>query len=328
VSGNTSFLSKERLDFEKIMPNWQAEVAGVNKENIDSALNKAEANVIKMISLLDALIVVTSTADNSETLLGLPVSSYSGALLADRATLNTTISAIQNARFGLSSAKEAVTRAEIGGTSSEVSLANAQVKIALGSLRAAQAAYEKTLIRTPITGVVNALYLKAGEYVSPGTEAAIVANNNGLEISTSISQEDREGLSVGDVVTIESKTSGVISAIAGAIDPSTGKVAIKVGVDDNSTLENGSTVSILFDKKDVTEITEVRIPLSAIKMTGNGPIVFTVNSETNVLFALAVVLGPISGDSVVVSEGVALDTLIVVDARGLKEGQIVTVKTK
>lgn len=328
VSGDTSFLSSERVAFQTIMPKWQTEVADSNVSNVDRHLNEAEANTAKMIGLLDSLILVTSNANNSDTLLGQPLTSFSAGLLADRSTLNGVISNIQNTRSGLVSAKEAVLRASIGGTGGQVSVANAQVKIALGSLRSAQANYEKTLIRTPITGVVNALYLKSGEYVSPGAPAAIIANNNGLEINTSISQDDREGLEVGDVVAIDGLSTGVISAIAGAIDPATGKVAIKVGVDAGSTLENGSTVSIQFSSEADAQVTEIVIPLSSIKMTGTGPVVFTVNAESDALVAVPVVLGTVSGESVVIKEGVTLDSQIVVDARGLKEGELVTVKTK
>jgi RND family efflux transporter MFP subunit len=280
-----------------------------------------------MIRLLDVLILITSDADNNETLLNQPLSSYSAGLLNDRAVLNATLSSIQNSRSGLTAAREAITRAALGATNSQVSVANAQVKIALGSLRSAQANYEKTLIRTPISGVVNALYVKTGEYVTPGFPAAIIANNDGLEITTAISQEDREGLEIGDAVTLDNEATGVIGAIAGAVDPTTGKVALKIGVDKTGTLKNGSTVSVFFSKETSEEISEVKVPLSAIKMTGAGPVVFSV-SEAKTLTSIPVTLGAITGDTVVVTQGVSLDSVIVVDARGLKEGQAIALKTE
>jgi RND family efflux transporter MFP subunit len=321
VSGDVTFLSGERVAFQTIMPSWQTSVAKDGSATLPGRLDEAEKNTARMIAFVDALTETTNAARESDTMLGQPVKSYTAGLLTESAKLNATLRSIQVARTGLTSAKEGVARAEIAATGGSVSLADAQVKIALGSLRSAQAAYEKTLVRTPIAGVVNAFYLKAGEYVSPSAPAAIVANNNGLEITTSVSQEDSAVLAVGDRVTIDATASGTITAIAGAVDPTTGKVAVKISVPENTTLQNGSTVSISFVKvaRDAAPTT-ITIPLSAVKMTGSGPVAFFVNEE-NKLTTQALVLGPVSGESVVVTEGLSLDSHIVVDARGRKEGE-------
>jgi hypothetical protein len=60
-------------------------------------------------------------------------------------------------------------------------------------------------------------------------------------------------------------------------------------------------------------------------MTGSGPIAFEVVEGK--LKAITLTLGEISGDSVVVTQGLTLDTQIVVDARGLKEDAEVEVTT-
>jgi len=155
----------------------------------------------------------------------------------------------------------------------------------------------------------------------------LIANNNGLEIKTSISQDDALQLQVGDTVTIDSTATGTISQIAGAIDPSTGKVAIKISINENGTLQNGATVAIAFSTNKDTVAKELSIPLAAIKMTGSGPVVFSVD-ETNTLVATSVTLGAISGENVVITSGITTDSVIVTDGRGLKAGTKVTVTNK
>src|SRR5690606_35525674 len=108
------------------------------------------------------------------------------------------------------------------------------------------AAYEKTIVRSPIAGSVNALYLKEGTYVAPGTPAAVVANNGSLEITTSVGETEGARIKIGDRVRIENTADGVVTAIAPAIDPMTGKISVKIGVEDDSTLDNGSTVRVSF----------------------------------------------------------------------------------
>lgn len=328
IRGNASTLNAERIAFVPLMTAWKTSVDGATPDNVRSKLDEAERNVTRTIAFVDAFAALTRDAQSNDTLAGVLVTSYAPDLLAKSSELNATLRSIQAARAALTSAEEAALRSQIAGSGGAVSLADAQVKIALGSLRAAQAAYEKTLVRTPITGVVNALYLKAGQYVSPAAPAAIVANNNGLEIATDVNEADAAVLAVGDVVTIDGIATGTITAIGGAIDPTTGRVAVKVSVNDATTLSNGSTVALTFNKKVVSDESNViSIPLSAIKMTGSGPVTFTVNGEKK-LTAGAVTLGAISGESVIVETGLTPDTLIVVDARGLKEGQEVNVVTK
>ncbi|MBY0309815.1 HlyD family efflux transporter periplasmic adaptor subunit [Patescibacteria group bacterium] len=327
IDGNASVLNAERVAFQPLMTTWKTSVDGATPDNVTAKLDEAERNVIRTIAFVDSFAAITRDSQGNKFLAGVPVTSLAPALLAKSSELNGTLRSIQSARAALTSAEEAALRSEIAGSGGSVSLADAQVKIALGSLRAAQAAYEKTLVRTPITGVVNALYLKTGEYVSPAQPAAIVANNNGLEIRTDVNESDAAALAVGDVVTIDETASGTITAIGGAIDPTTGRVAVKVSVDDAASLSNGSTVSLTFSKKSASaESNVISIPLSAIKMTGSGPVVFTVNDERKLTLG-SVTLGAISGERVIVETGLTMDSVIVVDARGLKEGEEVNVVT-
>lgn len=328
TTGQSAFLNQERAAFSDILATWQMSSTELAQgDALNRSIREAREYTVRTIAVVDAFSRGLTERD-TETFDGQPVSAYIAELNALRSSLNGTLAALEAAEEGLTAAREAVTLAELGGTSGEVSAANAQVKIALGSLRAAQANYEKTVVRTPISGVVNALYLKAGDYVAPSQPAAIVANNNGLEISTAVSLEESETLAVGDSVTIDESSYGVITAIAGAVDPTTGKVALKVSVDDAAKLENGATVSLSFSERapDAVETAEIVIPLSALKMTGSGPVVFFVTPD-NVLTAHPVVLGAIRGDSVVIEEGLTPLDAIVIDARGLKTGQSVTVST-
>lgn len=328
IDGNASVLNAERVAYQKLLPEWQAELATINERNIKSKLTEAERNTERTIAFLKQFIAATDRASNNDTLQGVSTRSYTAGLLAESSRLEAVRKNIRDARTALESAEEGVLRSEIAGTGGAVSLADAQVKVALGNLRSAQAAYEKTLVRTPITGVVNAFYLKAGQYVGIGTPAAIVANNTGLEITTNVNEVDANLLAVGDQVTIEGSATGTITAIGGAIDPTTGRVAVKVSVDESGSLSNGATVSLTFQNKTTaTESDMISIPLSAVKMTGSGPVIFTVSDDMQ-LVAGEVTLGAISGERVVVESGLSKDMAIVVDARGLKEGQAVKVAGK
>ncbi len=329
-TANVSFQNAERVKLQSSLPKWQAKTTTLTAtSDITGALNEAEATTKQVLAMIDDFIRAFNKATPNSQYTEADYLQLGSAFNGERAKLVGVLASIDAARTGLTSADEAIKAAEIAGSGNVVSSADAQVKIALGSLRGAQANYEKTLVRTPITGVVNALYLKAGEYAAPSAPAAIIANDKqGLEVSTSVSQEESVLIKVGDEVKIDKIATGTIAAIGGSIDPTTGKVAVKISVDENTSLQNGSTVSVVFTTQKTRETTEITIPLSAVKMTGSGPIVFTVDSEKSTLIANVVVLGNIRGDVVIVTSGINRDTPIVLDGRGLKEGTGVIVETK
>ena len=323
----TSFLNTERVAFQTILPEWQSRSAAVTaNSNLESEISYAKRNVERTIALVDIFITIFNQGGtvggyteaelqaNSATFTGLKTS-----LIATRGSLDTALT-------NITAAKEGIERAKIGSTRGVDPAAAAQIKIALGSYQAAQSNYQKTIVRSPIQGVVNAFYLKTGDYATPGQPAGIVANNNGLQIKAFVSEVDSANLNVGDTVTIEGGASGVITAKAAALDPSNGKVAIVVGVNPDSGLTNGATVSLTFSQISAVAVTErILVPLSALKITSNGTFVFTVSEESK-LVPVAVAQGQLFGENIEIVSGVTKDTRIVTDARGLKEGQLVTVK--
>ena len=323
------FLKSEKKKMEIVLTKWQDSVSKMTvDDDLTLALLDAQNNVKRVINITDILINVLSDSYLERIVADQTVKTQISILTNTRSSLSASLATLEVAEVGLSNAQNTLKQAKISGSSisDEESLANAQIKIALGSLRSAQANYEKTLIRTPISGVVNALYLKTGDYVNPGQMAAVIANNHGLEIITAISSDDSLKLKIGDKVMIDGNATGTISEIGGAVDPTIGKVALKITLPNNSPLQNGTTVLIEFALNTKPINSKISVPLSAVKLTGAGPVLFTTASST--LVALPVVLGKVEGENILISEGADLNTIIVTDARGLNAGQIVNVTTK
>lgn len=327
--GQAPTLNTERSSIETVLDSWSADISTANTANIRERLTAARNDVERIAAFAETLSGLVARQETNGPLSQTEKDALEAEFLGVRSTLNQTAQALESSLSGIEAAEEALQRATIAGSGATVSLSEAQLKSALGSLRAAQAAYEKTLVRTPIAGVVNALYLKAGEYATAGAPAAVVANNGALEISTALSSEDAEMVAVGQEILIDQTVSGVVTAVAPAIDPITGKKEIKIGVNDDTELTNGSTVSIEFKRDDAKAETAstITVPLSALKITATGPLAFSV-SEEQTLVAHTVTLGKIMGDVVEVTEGLSADMVIVVDARGLREGEKVEVTQK
>lgn len=322
-SGRAPEFIATRKELDQKLSTWSLNVTqNLDEKTEEAMLEEAESTITAISNLAVSLAPLLSDEDISELLTDDEFLSYTTSLATARASLDDALTTISRARQTLEQAK-------VSAVSPAPSQSSAQIKSALGTLRSAQANYEKTLVRTPISGVVNALYVKEGTSIAQGAPAALVANNNALEITTALGEEDQDIVREGDAVFIDNKATGTVTHIAPAVDPLSGKMEVKIGVDGITTLKNGSTVSVSFTRntETVSDTEGVTVPLSALKLLASGPIAFSV-SEENVLVARPVVLGPITGESVVVTNGLTLDDIIVVDARGLKEGDAVTVVTQ
>jgi multidrug efflux pump subunit AcrA (membrane-fusion protein) len=128
---------------------------------------------------------------------------------------------------------------------------------------------------------------------------------------------------------IDNSVKGIITRVASAIDPRTKKIEVRVGITEKtSLLVNGQSVrvNITKAKQNITATSgPIKIPLSALKLTPNGAFVFTM-SATSSLIALPVKEGAILGEEIQILSGLNGTESIVTDARGLKEGMVVTIK--
>ena len=211
---------------------------------------------------------------------------------------------------------------------------DAQVKIALGSYNAALSRLSKTIIRSPISGTLNSLSIQSGDFVNPSQQVAVVSNNGALEILAYISEGDVKRITTGINVLINNNIKGIITRVASGIDPVTRKIEVRIAIlDQRSNLINGQSVRISVAPAPnkvlkPNEIKIVKVPLSAVKITPRGSYVYSVDESmaTKTLKSVQVETGTLFGEEIQITSGVNLEDKIVVDVRGLKEGQKVEIK--
>jgi HlyD family secretion protein len=325
--GRAPALSDERIAIEELLRNWSRATENVSAENVEMRLPEAQSNLERIRQFIEDL----SHLVDRQRLIDLSESqkaALQASFLSTRNTLASQREALSGARTAIENAEEALLRAQIASANGTVSAASAQVKQALGSLRAAQANYAKTIIRTPIAGAVNSVDIAAGDYVNAFTSVATIANNNALKITAHVNETERAGLQAGQEVLIEGGITGRIARVAPAVDPQTGKAQIEIQTE-SSELTNGDTVSISITESakraaEKPAATDIIIPISALKVETDRIVIFTVSGEGR-LIAHEITEGPLLGNSIIVRSGLTPDMEIVLDARGLNEGDEVIV---
>jgi len=303
-------LSGTRRDISDLMNAWRRGLPESSAKDPNLLLKEMESTIGIFSTFLTDLADAANARD----------SGASAAQLAGLATARATIASISSEIASLRNDFEAQKASAASGTPT----ANeASVKQALGSLRLAQAALEKTVVRAPIGGTVNFLPIRVGDYVTAFTHVATVAQNGALEIVAYVSEDERAALAVGDRVMVEETLSGIVTSIAPALDPVTKQIEIHVAVEGADTLVNGQSVRIAVPAPvSATAQTggTVLLPLSAVKLYADSRVVFTVDGDGR-LVARAVEIGEVRGDRIEVLSGLTPDLRIVTDARGLAEGQ-------
>ncbi len=325
-------LQNERSQLDSVIADAASNANGSSAANV-TAMN-ADAQTV--ITFLNNLTKATNEALTSQSVSSATLAAYQASAGSARSEVVGAVSSLAAQKSAYDSAQSnAQTSANtaISGSQNDIAAAQANVKQALGALRSAQANLEKTVVRSPISGTIVSLPVTRGDFVAAFAQVAQVSNPGALEIDAYVTPDDAKTILVGGKATIDSTVAGIITSIAPALDPTTGKILVKIGITGSqATLTDGDTVTVALVRAQSNPTTTthaaantagILIPLTAVKITPDDAQVFTVASST--LVAHPVTLGAILGEQVTVTEGLTLDMDIVTDARGLSDGQQVQV---
>lgn len=305
-------LSRERARINTLMNTYEANLATANSRSPQALLDEAESVARQVQTFVNQLANAANERDSRVT------AAQTAALASARVDVNGVLSSIATARASLRSGSVSVTAG-----------ADASIKQALGALRGAQAALEKTVVRAPISGQVNFLPIRVGDYVTGLQHVATVAQNGALEIVAYVSEDNRDLLVAGGRVIVDTKYEGVITSVAPALDPTTKQIEVHVAVTGASELVNGQSVHIALPDLAPREETiavegPILLPLASVKLRAGDRIVFSVGEDSR-LVANAVEVGEVRGDRIEIRTPLPKELRIVADARGLAEGEQVQV---
>lgn len=328
-------LEDQRMRIEKILGERAIRNKKVTKNSdLINELTTAEKEAQAIKAYLDDLAKAYALTLPNNSFTESLISANKNLVSAARSEVSGAISSLGGSRTSLQNSLTAKNIADkTSGNGPAVTSSEASVKQALGAYNSALSRYEKTIIRSPLSGTLNSLSIKTGDFITAFTQIGVVSNNNALEIKAYVGEDDAKRIVVGLPATVKregKEVSAIITSVAEAIDPLTKKIEVKLAISDAThNLVNGESVTITITeepkKSDITKNTgKILIPLSALKMTPDGALIFTV--ENGKAKSQKVIEGAIFGENIEIKSGVTEDTALIVDARGLKDGLEVLVK--
>lgn len=320
-------LEAERLEMDTIL-NRHATARGqaLSDTELIAELQKLESEVRSVRGFMTNLVTALSGGISTGSITDAQIEGYEANANAALSVITGLEGTLASASGGLQSAKENLTQGT-GGESADIAIAQA-------SLSAAKAVLEKTILRAPISGTINSISLEQGNFAAAGVPAVRIVNVSGLEAVAYLSERDLPRVTAGSSVRISGIADGRVSRIAPALDSNTRKAEIRISILGTDSGANrfvagqSATIELSPARKETDKA--IYIPISSVKITPDGAVVFIANDAkedgTSTLQSIPVTLGALSGGKVEITSGLSLDNVIVLDARGLKNGQEVFIK--
>jgi len=265
-----------------------------------------------------------------------------GAVLArlddtsQQAAMRQAVAALDQGLVAQKQARDALSRAEaLGGNISRVETEDARrakerADQEVGRLRAlvdqAQFQLTKFSILAPIAGTILTRGVEPGQVVDLSTPLFTLADLRELLVETNVDEsyatQIRSGMPAllqltGDSQTIE----GRVSFVAPVVDAATGGLAVKIAFSEPQLAPVGLTVTanIIVDRSNVA----ISAPRAAIASTELESAVFVLADAKAKRVPITVIDWP--ADRLVVTQGLKAGDRLIVDAKGLADGQRVSV---
>lgn len=221
----------KRLELEKMLTDWKSSQStlSVVSSDIKQKIEEARINLQNITVYFDKLALgvnkLKATTDLSET----TISTWKSDLSLARSNINTVLSSLNTTEEGFRTAGSAITSAEqelalkqAGSSEEAIAAQEAVVRSAEAKLDLLKVRISKTLLKSPIDGVITKQDAKLGEVVTPNTSLVSVMSHKKLEIEANITESDIAKIEVGQSADVTLDAFGndeIFKAKVVSIDP-------------------------------------------------------------------------------------------------------------
>ena len=212
-----------RVSIEAMLSDWNKKLTLLSFSS--DLLYEAEyaRNILKSIqTFLDKVAFLVNALSPSGSLSQTTIDTYKSSVSTARSNINTALDSLTSSEEELKNAGSALTQKKAKATKEEIAAEEAKVEAALAKVDSLEAEYKKTVLRSPITGIVTKQEAKVGEIASLGVNIVSVISDAKYEIEANIPEADISKIKVGNSasVTLDAYGSDVVfEAVVSSIDP-------------------------------------------------------------------------------------------------------------
>ncbi len=203
-------LQSERLSVENLLNNWNSSLTGLSaSSDFSSYASAAGKNLDFIKNFLDkAALAVNSLTPNS-SFSQTTIDGYKSNVSTGRTNVNTAISSLSSANSSLTSAKSSLSLAQeelalkkAGSTPEQISAQSATVDGLKAAADSVRAQISKTVIYSPINGVVTKQDAKVGEIASPNASMISLISEAEFQIEAFVPEVDIAKVKLSDTARV------------------------------------------------------------------------------------------------------------------------------
>lgn len=202
-------IKQARPLIETVLDAWSSSLSSLNiNSNTDPAVTIAKNNLETIKNFLEkiALAVNNLTADstNSQTTIDTWKANISAArtnIALAISGLSASVNQYSSSLYALKIAENQLAITKSGATTEQISAQEAAIDQAKASLDNVNAQLEKSILRSPIDGVITKVDIKAGEVAQVGMPAVSVISLGKYEVESFIPEADIAKIKIGNVAT-------------------------------------------------------------------------------------------------------------------------------
>ncbi|MDP3902023.1 MAG: efflux RND transporter periplasmic adaptor subunit [bacterium] len=324
-------IENNRVSMESLLILWQESLVelSVSTGNLDFYVSEAKTNLDKIKNFLDDVSFAVNSLTSNASFSQATIDGYKNDISTARNNINMAISNISAAQEKLSNAatflslEERELELDLAGASQEnISVQEAALAKAQALVNQYEAELSKTVLRSPVSGVISKLEIEIGETVSPGEIVASVISLNKFKIEANVPEVDIAGLKSGNMAEVILDAYGdeaLFLARVLLVDPAetivegvpTYKTTL-VFEQDDARIKSGMTANVeikIDEKKDVIAVAQRAISQeggkSFIKILNDAGMAETVEVKTGMRGSdgfVEITEGAQEGDKVVIFE--------------------------
>ncbi len=196
----------QRLVIEHTLKVWKSSLDKLNLlSDLNSYLNTAKNNLNKIKSFLDVTALAVNSLTVSSNLSQATIDSWRADISMARTNINTALSNLVAAEEKLKIAEanllleqQHLSLKKAGATAEEIKAQEAQVEKAQAIILTYEAQIAKTVIRSPISGIVTKQTAKIGEIISANNPVVYIINESNFEIEANVPEADIVKIRIGN----------------------------------------------------------------------------------------------------------------------------------
>ena len=285
--------------------------------------------------VVDRAIEPGYSAGEGELLLRTDPRSAQATLREARATVSLCRVDVADAKQGLMRIEslldsDAVSQDMVDDRRFRLARAEAQLEVASAALEEAERLAAEVEIRAPFAGMVEAVSVQVGDYVTPGVPVAVLSDFSRARVITGIGSAEISRVAVGHTAEISIAELGglylsaTVTNVGRIKDQQAGTFPVELVIDGPGVvrLRDGIVATVVWDAG--SEPAQTAIPTSAVLRRRGQLVTYVV--EDGVVTERPVITGRSDGEQIVIHDGLLPGEYVVIDGHfALRDGATVEI---